>query len=107
MPRSVRSEEALRQVEQSVPDSPERFEKRRAQSLRPKRTSLHTILRKDLRLHPYRMQVRHNLTQEVKSRRVKVAQWFAGHSAVLARLWFRDEAHFWLSGHVNGHVKGT
>ena len=37
-----------------------------------KQISLHTILRKDLRLHPYRMQVRHKLTLEDKSRCVKM-----------------------------------
>ena len=30
-----------------------------------------------------------------------MAQWFAEHSAVSGRLWFTDETHFWLSGHVN------
>ena len=62
---------------------------------------MNTILRKDLRLHPYRIQVHQKLTQEDKSRRVKMAQWFEEHPAVLDWLWFTDEAHFWLSGHVN------
>ena len=45
-------------AEQSALDSPERSVRNRTQSLRMKRTSLNTILRKDLRLHPYRIQVR-------------------------------------------------
>ena len=32
---------------------------------------------------------------------MKMAQWFAGHPAVADRLWFSDEAHLWLRGHVN------
>lgn len=99
--RSVRSEEDIRQVEQSVLESPERSVRHRAQSLGLKRTTLNTILRKDLRFHPYRIQVRHKLTPEDKNRRVKMAQWFTEHPAVFDRLWFSDEAHFWLSGHVN------
>ena len=30
-----------------------------------------------------------------------MAQWFLEHPAVLDRLWFSDEAHFRLSGHVS------
>ena len=51
--------------------------------------------------NPYRIRARQKLTSEDRSRRVKMAQWFAEHSAVLGRLWFTDGAHFWLSGHVN------
>ena len=69
--------EALRQVEQSVLGSPERSVTHRLQSLGLKRASLHKILREDLRLHPHRMQVRHKLTPEDESRRLKMAQWFA------------------------------
>ena len=100
-PRSVRSEEALRQVEQSTLDSPERSVRHRLQSLGLKRASLHTILREDLRLHPCRMQVRHKLTPEDESRRLNMAQWFIEHPVVLDRLWFSYEAYFWLSGRVN------
>ena len=106
-PRSVRSKETPRQVERSALDSPERSVRHWAQSLGLKRTSLNTILRKDLRLHPYRIQVRQKLTPEDRSRRVKMAQWFAEHPAVLDRLWFTDEAHFWLSEHVISPTRFT
>ena len=88
-------------MEQSVLDSPERSVRHRLQSLGLKRASLHTILREDLRLHSYRMQVRHKLTPEDGSRRWKMAQRFIEHPVVLDRLWFSYEAYFWLSGHVN------
>ena len=75
----------FRQVEQqSVLDSPERSVMHRAQRLRLKWTSLNAILRKDLRLHPYRIQVRQKLTPEERSRRVKMAQWFAELSSTVS-----------------------
>ena len=30
-----------------------------------------------------------------------MAKWFEQHSAVLNRVWFSDEAHFWHTGHVS------
>ena len=83
-PRSVRSGEALRQVEQqSVLDSPERSVMHRAQSLGLKRTSLNTILRKDLFHHPYN-NVRQKLTPEDRRGREKMAQWFAELSSAVS-----------------------
>jgi hypothetical protein len=36
-------------------------------------------------------------------KRVQMAEWFQEHPNVIERLWFSDEAHFWLCGHVNSH----
>ena len=55
-PGTARSVESIRQVERSVVDSSERSVRHRAQSLGLQRTFRKTILRKDLRLHPYRIQ---------------------------------------------------
>ena len=52
--RSIRSKETLRQVEPSALDSPEGSVRQWAQCLGRKRTSLNTILCKDLRLHTYK-----------------------------------------------------
>ena len=70
----VRSEEALRLVERSALESPERSVRHRPQSVGLKRASLHTILCEDLLVHPYRMQVRQKLTPEDKSRHGKMPQ---------------------------------
>lgn len=53
----VRTEKAIQKVADSVKQSPKRSVRRRGQYLGLKRTSLHTILKKDLRLHPYRVQI--------------------------------------------------
>ena len=85
MPRSVRSEESLAGGAVRPGESGE-VSKAPGSKSRTGTDLAHTILRKDLRLHPYRMQVRHKLTPEDKSRRVKMVQWFAEHLAVLDRL---------------------
>lgn len=99
--RSVRTEDAIRKVEDSVAHSPKRSVRRRSQCLGLKRSSLHNILKKDLHLHPYRLQVHQTLTPPDLEKRVKMAKWLEQHPPVFDKLWFSDEAHFWLSGHVN------
>ena len=84
-PRSVRSEETLRQVEQSALDSPKRSVRQWAQCLGLKRTSLNTILRKDLRLHIYRNKQDTNSSEpdsRGQEQAVRMAQWFAEHPDV-------------------------
>ena len=63
-PGTARSVESIRQVERSVVDSSERSVRHRAQSLGLRRTFRKTILRKDLRLHPYRIQAPGSRLQE-------------------------------------------
>ena len=91
-PRSVRSKEVATEVAQSVQQSPEWSLRHRAQSLGLKKSSLNTILRKDLHLRPYRMQVRQKLSPEDERRRLKMAKWLTEHPAVLDQVWFSDEA---------------
>ena len=45
---------------------------------------INKILRKDMRLHPYRIQVHQKLTPEDRSRRVKMAQWFTKLSSAVS-----------------------
>ena len=49
-------------------------------------------------MHPYRLTVRHHLTPVGMQRRVELAEWLEENPDVLDKLWFSDEAHFYLSG---------
>ena len=58
---------------------------------------------REAKLRPYRLTIHHQLTEADKQRRVEMAQWMEDNPEVLDKVWFSDEAHFWLCGHVNSH----
>ena len=98
---SARTEANVSRVRDSVLLSPKRSLRHRSQALGLSKSSLHRILKRDLHFRPYRFQLCQKLTAPDKQKRVKMAKWFNEHPTVLNKLWFSDEAHFWLSGHVN------
>ena len=63
------------------------------------------ILIADLHMYPYRIQIKQKLTPDDMRKRVIMCQWFCDKiDAVpdfLDNVWFSDEAHLLLSGHVN------
>ena len=85
--------------------SPSKSVRRRSQELGINRESVRRILIADLNLYPYRIQIKQKLTLDDMRKRVIMCQWFCDKiDAVpdfLDNVWFSDEAHFLLSGHVN------
>ena len=63
------------------------------------------MLVKDLQLYPYRIHIKHELTETDKEKRVAMCQWFSktidNNEEFLNDVWFSDEAHFLLNGHAN------
>ena len=59
----------------------------------------------DLHLYPYRIQIKQKLTSDDMRKQVILCQWFCDKiddvPDFLDNVWFLDEAHFLLSGHVN------
>ncbi|XP_061380157.1 uncharacterized protein LOC133319497 [Danaus plexippus] len=103
--RNARSAENIAAVRDSVLENPRQSIPRRAQELGLSQTTTWRILRCDLSLHPYKIQ----LTQELKvndhrQRRV-FADWALEQLEVDAdfgkKIIFSDEAHFWMNGYVN------
>lgn len=97
-PRSVRDEETIKEVEASVRQNPSLFIRKRSQALIIKKSSLHSILKKDLHLKAYKIQ----LVQELKDTDYANRLNFANE--MLQRfnnILFSDEANFQLNGHVN------
>jgi hypothetical protein len=68
-------------------------------------SSVRRILVKDLKLYPYRIQLKHQLTPADMEKRIAMCQWFSqkidDDEEFLNDVWFSDEAHFLLNGHVN------
>jgi hypothetical protein len=64
-------------------------------------TTCQRILKQDLHLHPYRLQLVHELLSIDRPRRQQFCQWFMENGAILEKTFFSDESWFHLSGHVN------
>ena len=95
----------LRLFGESVSEDPNLSIHRRAQQLRLSQSSTWRILRNDLSLFPYKIQ----LTQELKPNdhlhRRQFADWARKQLEIDLdfgkKIIFSDEAHFWLNGFVN------
>ena len=103
---SERSPDNVSAVRDSVSRSPKKSIRRRIQDLGLSRMAVQRILTKDLHLYSYRIQIKHKLTPADKVKRVIMCNWFADKieeepEFLLDNVWFSDEAHFLLSGHVN------
>jgi len=88
----------------SVGRSPKKSLRRRSQELGISWESLRRVLKSDLHLYPYRIQIIQKLTEADMAKRVTMCEWFwhnRRQSRLLDHVWFSDEAHFLLSEHVN------
>ena len=109
LPKSLkfkqRTDDNLERVEESVRISPKSSIRRRSAQLNIPRESLRRILKLDLRLKPYVIQVHQRLTPLHAQQRIEMCQWFLQeieqNRNFLDNIWFSDEAHFYLNGHVN------
>ena len=73
---TARSPENVDAVKDSVGWSPKKSLLRRCQELGLSRSSIHRILKNDLQLYPYRIQIKQTLTQNHMTKCVEVCQWF-------------------------------
>lgn len=104
-PRSGRSEANVALVRDSVTVSPKKSYRRRAQEMHMSSATMQRILKKDLHLHAYKVQ----LTQELKpadhGKRRQFCEWISRmeqeNEGFAKRIIFSDEAHFHLNGFVN------
>ena len=100
-----RTPEKIDIVRQSVQETHKKSIRRRSLQLGIPRESLRKILKIDLKFKPYTIEVRQRLTDAHKEARVEMCRWFLRElredDSFHQRIWFSDEAHFYLNGHVN------
>lgn len=103
--RTVRTQEAIAAVQRSVDNDPNVSIRRRSQQVNLCPSTLWKILRKDLGLRAYKIQLVQELKPQDHLLRRTLAEWAEGKIAVDPRfhmkILFSDEAHFWLNGYVN------
>lgn len=104
-PFPARSTENIAAVEQSVRERPSTSIRHRAQELHLSRSTTHRILRKDLALKPYKVQLAQQLKPIDHPKRLRFANWaedrLAEDGEFYRKIIFSDEAHFHLGGYVN------
>ena len=100
LPITISTPNNVSRVQESVGRSPSKSLCRRSQELGISVSSVRRMLVKDLKLYPYRIHVKHELTKNDKEKRVAMCQWFSetidNNEKFLNDVWFSDEAHFLL-----------
>ncbi|GFY23060.1 DUF4817 domain-containing protein [Trichonephila clavipes] len=103
--RPVRTEEDIATVERSIEEDPNESIRHRAQELDLCPSTLWKILRKDLDLRAYKIQLVQELKPNDHQERRGFVEWAQNEIAVVPdfhkRILFSDEAHFWFNGYVN------
>ena len=101
--KTVSTPENIERVRQELIRRPGLSARRHALEMRLSGESVHTILHKDLKFHPYKMCV----VQELRATGYEQREYFAIRMQVLLEenengiIIMSDEAHFYLSGEIN------
>ena len=106
-PGSGQSEENVAAVREAIDLSQGKSIWRASAELNISVTSIQRILRRELRLFPYSIQVVQKLEPQEYDSRVEMCETLLDHfqrdPSILEQMWFSDEAPFHLSGRVNWH----
>lgn len=98
--RTVRTVQAIEEVNQSVEQNAELSTRRRSAAMGISRSSLQRILH-DLKLHPYKIQLVQQLKPDDHTKRERFSSIMLERFSNFRNILFSDEAHFHLSGFVN------
>ncbi|KAF2345053.1 Protein of unknown function DUF4817 [Trinorchestia longiramus] len=104
--KSTRTEAVIERVSASVTDNPKASIRKRSTQLSISRSTLNRILKKDLKLYPYKIKLTQQLLPNDYHSRVNYSESFirmCEDTSFIETIIFSDEAHFHLSGHVNRH----
>lgn len=95
----------IERVRELILDNPTISLRRASQVLDISQASVYRIIKKKLKLYPYKIQVYQELTDYDMSRRLDFARemidMIVSGTIKTKRIWFSDEAHFWMTGYVN------
>lgn len=105
--RPKTSDEKVEEIRQSCIRSPKKSIVRRSLQLNIPKSTLHDVIRKRLRLHAYKIQLRHEIKTADRPKRTAFASFMLNeiddNPNFLKRVLFSDEATFHTSGVVNRH----
>ena len=100
-----RVSQTVQKIKHLVTRVPSKSIRKLAQEVGCGPTLVHSILRDDLGLKPYKIKKRQALSESDKKQRLNFALWLKeklnSEPQFASRVWFSDEAHFLLHGNVN------
>lgn len=103
--KTARTPDNIERVRQSVLQSPKTSSHLRSLQLQMSETTVRRVLKSDLQLFPYKIQIKQSLTEADKQSRVQMCNWFndqmESNKQWITNVWFSDEAHFYVNGVVN------
>ena len=106
-PRSGRSEENQEVVETTFVQDQTKYIRRASLELNISRATIHRLLRKDIGMHPYKLQIVQSLEPQDYDSRLEMCETlihrYEEDPNILEQMWFSDEAVFHTSGKVNRH----
>lgn len=104
-PRTARTPDEVERVQDHFLDAPSTSMRSAGYELDMSRSSIHRIVKSDLKLFPYKIQIFQQLSAGNIATRLafgrRMIRWLATDKLKADKIWFSDEAHFWLTGHVN------
>lgn len=102
---TISTQENTNRVSDIISENPRISIPRIASTLEIGKSSAYKIVRKILKLHPYKIQIVQKLYENDKFNRTNFAINFLHYldheNYILNNIWFSDEAHFYLTGYVN------
>lgn len=102
---TVRTPENIDAVRKSFENNPQQSTRSASIDLEISRTSVQRILRKDLGIYPYKIQVGQRLTEQDALKRLEfgnqICESIDRNLIDITKVIFSDEAHFYLDGYVN------
>jgi len=103
--KTIVTPENTAKVQEILEKSPRKSIRRLAQQAGLKKSSTQTIVRKELHLFPYKIQVHHPVDAVAQEKRNEFAnemlEKLEKDEMNFGQIWFTDEAHFYLDGFVN------
>lgn len=104
-PRSVKTPNNIQNLRDRLEKSPRKSTRRLSQEVGISRSSVLRILHDDLKLFPYKIQLLQSQTDRNKAERLAfcqdISQRIENDPGLLDLIFFSDEAHCHLSGHIN------
>lgn len=100
-PREVRVPDVIQEAHESARQDSSLSLRKRSQALNIKKSTLHLILKKDLHLRAYKIQLVQELKPSDYEQRLNFVQEMLARFATFDNILFSDEANFHLNGHVN------
>ena len=101
----LQGQPTILRLRRRLEESPKKSTRRLSQETDLSRTTVRRIMHRDIHLFPYKIQILQAQTAANKEERrtfcVNIRKRIEDHPTLLDLIFFSDEAHFHLSGHVN------